>query len=95
MKTIVENTTNLSKYLLNDDVTVTLNEDTIVVGDPAMFIVADLNASTVTVYEGVTAPADWIGNKYTFDGTNWTLNPDWVQPAPVEHEELSETENSE
>lgn len=85
MKTIVENTTNLSKYLLDDAEVVVLNEDNIVVGDPAKFIIGDLNASTVTVYEGVTAPADWIGNKYTFDGSDWALNPNWVDPAaPIE-----------
>lgn len=80
MKTIVETTTSLSKYLLDDAEVVVLNEDNIVVGDPAKFIIADLNASTVTVYEGVTAPEDWTGNKYTFDGTDWTLNPNWVEP---------------
>jgi hypothetical protein len=81
MKTIVETATGLSKYLLEDTVTVTLNDDAIVVGDPAMFIVADLNADNAVVYEGVTAPADWTGNKYTFDGSDWTLNPDWIDPA--------------
>lgn len=83
MKTIVETTSSLSKYLLADDVVVTLNADTIIVGEPPQFIVADLNASNAVVYEGVTAPADWIGNKYTFDGSVWTLNPDWVEPPAV------------
>lgn len=86
MQTIVENTTHLSKYLLDDVEVVALNEDNIVVGDPPAFIIDDLNASTVTVYEGVTAPADWIGNKYTFDGTEWTLNPNWVEPLPSTEE---------
>jgi hypothetical protein len=85
VKTIVEISTNLSKYLLDDAEVVVLNDDNIVVGDPAKFIIGDLNASTATIYESVTAPADWVGNKYTFDGTDWTLNPDWVDPAtPVE-----------
>jgi hypothetical protein len=85
VKTIVENATNLSKYLLDDAEVVVLNEDNIVVGDPAKFIIGDLNASTATIYEGVTAPADWAGNKYTFDGTDWALNPNWVEPvAPLE-----------
>lgn len=85
MKTIVENATSLSKYLLDDAEVVVLNEDNIVVGDPAKFIISDLNASTATVYEDVTAPTDWTGNKYTFDDVDWTLNPDWIDPAtPIE-----------
>jgi hypothetical protein len=86
VKTIVENATILSKYLLNDTEIVVLNEDNIVVGDPAEFIIADLNAITATVYEGVTAPEDWAGNKYTFDGTEWAPNPDWVDPAAASEE---------
>jgi hypothetical protein len=81
MKTIVETATGLSKYLLADNVSAALNVDHIVVGDPPQFIVADLNADNAVVYEGVTAPADWTGNKYTFDGSDWTLNPDWIDPA--------------
>ena len=81
MKTIVETATGLSKYLLEDDVSVVANSDHIVVGDPAERIVADLNSSTVTIIENVTnAPSDWKGNKYTFDGTTWTQNPNWVDP---------------
>lgn len=80
MKTIVETATGLSKYLLADDVVVTLNADHIVVGEPPQFIIADLNADNAVVYEGVTAPEGWSGNKYTFDGSDWTLNPDWAEP---------------
>ena len=84
MKTIVENATSLSKYLFDDTEVVVLNEDNIVVGDPPKFIIGDLNGSTVTVYENVNAPDDWTGNKYTFDGTDWTLNPDWADPTAPE-----------
>jgi len=81
MKTIVETATGLSKYLLKDDVSVVANSDHIVVGNPAKFIVGDLNSSTTTITENVTnAPSDWTGNKYTFDGTTWTQNPNWVDP---------------
>jgi hypothetical protein len=81
MKTIVETATELSKYLLDDSVTITVNSDYIVVGDPAQFVIGDLNSSNATITENVTnAPSDWTGNKYTFDGTTWTLNPDWVDP---------------
>ena len=82
MKTIVETSSGLSKYLLADDVTITATADNITVGDPAQFIIGDLNSTTVTVTDNVTnSPEDWTGNKYFFDGTTWTLNPDWVDPT--------------
>ena len=83
MKTIVENSTNLSKYLLEDSKAVSINSDKIIVGDSPSpdFYIGDLNSSNCTLHENVTnAPADWIGNKYTFDGTTWTQNPNWVDP---------------
>ena len=85
MKTIVETSTKLSKYLLADDVTITATANDITVGDPAQFIIADLNSGNTTITENVTnAPEDWTGNKYTFDGTTWAANPDWVDPDAEE-----------
>jgi len=87
MKTIVETSTGLSKYLFDDDVTIVSNAENIAVGDPAQFIISDMNSTTVTITENVTnAPADWSGNKYTFDGTTWTLNPNWVDPDTISEE---------
>ena len=81
MKTIVETSTKLSKYLLADDVTITATSDSITVGDPAQFIIADLNSGNATITENVTnAPSDWVGNKYKLDGTTWSANSDWVDP---------------
>ena len=85
MKTIVETSTGLSKYLLADDVTIASTADNITVGDPAQFIIGDLNGSTVTITDNVSnAPDNWSGNRYTFDGTNWTANPNWVDPDAEE-----------
>ena len=82
MKTIVESSTGLSKYLLNDDVALTSTADNITVGDPAQFIIGDLNSGTVTITDNVSnAPDNWTGNRYFFDGTTWTTNPDWVDPT--------------
>jgi len=81
MKTIVETSTKLCKYLLADDVTITATSDSITVGDPAQFVIADLNSSNATITENVTnAPSDWVGNKYKLDGTTWSANSDWVDP---------------
>ena len=85
MKTIVETSTGLSKYLLADDVTIASTADNITVGDPAQFIIGDLNGSTVTITDNVSnAPDNWSGNRYTFDGTNWAANPNWVDPDAEE-----------
>jgi len=87
MKTIVETSTKLSKYLLADDVTITATADNITVGDPAQFIIGDLNSTTVTITESITnAPDDWTGNKYKLDGTTWSANPDWVDPEAEDEE---------
>ena len=81
MKTIVETSSGLSKYLLADNVTLTSTANDITVGDPAQFIIADLNGGTVTVTDNVSnAPVDWTGNKYKFNGSAWSANPDWVEP---------------
>lgn len=86
MKTIVETSTGLSKYLLDDDVVITSTVDGITVGSPPTNIICDLNINTVTITENISnAPSDWAGNKYTFDGTAWTLNPDWVEPENVDN----------
>lgn len=85
MKTIVENATGLSKFVYEDDVVITMEADRIVVGDPEILIVGCHNENDSTVYENVTnVPEDWSGNKYTFDGTTWTLNPNWVDPNAEE-----------
>jgi len=81
MKVIAETSTKLAKYALTDDETIVSTADNLQIGNPIKFLVDDLNSTTVTITENVTnVPDDWIGNKYTFDGTTWTLNPNWVDP---------------
>jgi|TARA_R100000482_G_scaffold34831_1_gene11447 hypothetical protein len=93
MKTIVDNATNTSRYLLADDKPLNITSMQIEVGDPANldFIIGDLNSSNATVIEGVTEPVDeegnslWFGCKYfcASDGT-WTEDPNWVDPRIIE-----------
>ena len=60
-----------------------IGSEEIAVGNPANleFYIGDLNSGNCTLHENVTnAPDDWIGNKYTFDGTTWTQDSNWVEP---------------
>tara|TARA_R110000803_G_scaffold49619_2_gene103235 strand:- start:736 stop:999 length:264 start_codon:yes stop_codon:yes gene_type:complete len=79
-KTIVENSSGLSKFVYADDMAVSMQSDKIVIGDPEVLIIGCHNSGDSTLHENVTAPADWYGNMYTFDGTTWAENPDFVDP---------------
>lgn len=85
MRIIVETSSGLAKYALADEINLFSTATKITVSetvngeDIVKFVIADLNSTTVTITDNVTnVPADWTGNKYTFDGTAWTLNPNWV-----------------
>lgn len=76
MKTLVKGTNSI--YIFDDADVIDMTADNIQVGEPARMIIADCNSSNVTLHTDVTPPADWVGNKYFFDGTTWTLDPNWV-----------------
>ena len=78
MKTIIENATNLSKYVFENDAVVTFTATKI---ETPNFIISDLNSGNATMVEGVTVPDDWSGNKYTYANAAFALNPDWVDPT--------------
>ena len=78
MKIIVENSTNLVKYLLNDSDEVTMESNRIVLSDN---VICDLNSNNATLIENVENKEDFSGNKYTYSDGTWTLNPDWEDPA--------------
>jgi hypothetical protein len=83
MKILVKN--NVAIYKFADDKHIGLEADKIVVGNPEELIIADCNISNTTVYTGVTdTPDDWAGNKYLYDGTTWTNNPNWRDPATLD-----------
>lgn len=84
MKTLVKD--NKSIYIFDDAEVLDITADNIQVGEPARLIISDCNSSNITLYTDVTPPEDWIGHKYLFDGTTWTENPDWVDPATLEEE---------
>lgn len=87
MRIIVETSSGLAKYALADDVNISATATEITVSETVddeelvKFVIADLNSTTVTITDNVTnVPADYVGNKYTFDGASWTLDPSWVEP---------------
>ena len=84
MKTLTKD--NKSLYLFDNDKALSITAESITVGNPIEFIIGDCNSSNTELHAGVTPPADWAGGKYFFDGTTWTENPDWVDPATLEEQ---------
>ena len=85
-KAIVFNSDNRCPYVLDDSVIITSAADGIQVRNNGNhdFDISDMNSSNATVHEGATAPADWKGNRYNFDGTTWTEVTGWVDPKVAE-----------
>ena len=82
MKTLTKD--NVSVFIFDDAEVLSIAEETITVGDPAKLIIGDCGSSNSVLHENVTPPEDWVGRKYLFDGTNWSLNPDWSDPTVEE-----------
>lgn len=68
-----------AKYAFEDDINLVVNEQMICI--PNLNIL-DLNSNNSTIYSNVTdTPADFECDKYLYDGTNFILNPDWVDDS--------------
>jgi hypothetical protein len=91
MKTIVRKSGNVSTFLLPDDADVDLSGVDIQVTGAANFTISPQACapSEADVHENVTAGdvlvgtstkiTDWIGNKFTFNGTAWGSNAAWEE----------------
>jgi hypothetical protein len=77
MKTLCFTDTNVSAYLFDDATPVEVTSENTIVGQPVEFFIGDMKSTTATLYDNVTAPSDWVGHKYLFDGQAWTINPDY------------------
>jgi hypothetical protein len=76
---------NVSIYLFDDTVSITIDSERTVVGDPdnPELIILDCNTSNCVLYVEVPNPDEWYGWKYTFTPEQgWALNPDWTPPTP-------------
>jgi len=78
MQVITRNDTNAAILAYADDVSIDLTENDITVGDPPIMILSDCNASNATVWTVDSLPEDFSPSFYLFDGTSFTLNPDWL-----------------
>ena len=74
MKTIIEKETKESLYLFEDSKPVDLHEGGLEVGDPIEIHDSWSNSTTTELITGVTAPANWWGRKYKYDGGEWINN---------------------
>ena len=91
MKTICQKDTNISLFLFEDDVKVTLYPEQISIGEPFNFIISDCNVSNVEVYFNVTNQENWIAHKYLHNGIEWSINPNFIPPLIREIIEISST----
>ena len=80
-KIIVRNSDNKVVYCLADSQIITMTSDECKfthTHNDRNTIVLDINSSTHTVYEGVTAPTSFFGNCFTYIDGNWALDADRV-----------------
>jgi hypothetical protein len=85
MQTITFNESTISAYIFDDAHDLVTTADNITC---PYFVIGDMNTSNATIHTGVDSPADWQCGMYLFDGTTWTLNPDWTDPKIREIAEL-------
>jgi len=83
--------TGISFKKLEDNGSVFLNVDNIIINN--VDFVYGRNISNVSVYKDVAdTPADWDYDKYIYDGTTWSANPDYIIPTREYLQTLSDTE---
>jgi len=81
MKTVTLKQDNRSIILEEDSVTVTVKSDHVARGDERIY---GIHSGNVKLHSKVkNVPNDWAPSKYFYDGSNWTQNPDWVDPSEV------------
>ena len=81
MKTLVDTTNKLSRYLLKDSEPVHIGYNYTSVGTNPVNQIWDLKSENTVLYKDISdAPSDWANGKYKYDGKTWTKNPDYEEP---------------
>lgn len=80
MKTLTQD--GVSHFIIDDNKYIEMLDDRINIGNPFAVVLTTYTAQNTILHENVTPPADWEGLKYLFNGTDWSLNPDFVPQQP-------------
>lgn len=92
MKILVENETNLCKYVWEDGYDVTQTESSTTTDEQTIL---DMTINNSTIYDGVILPEDFLVNKYFYDGESFTLNEQYVDPVTLQEMANTPPENVE
>ena len=77
---LTDKTSTVSFYKIEDSGSVYLNPDNIIINN--VDFIYGRTKDNVIVHTGVTdTPADWDWDKYKYDGTTWSANPDYNEPT--------------
>ena len=74
MKTIIENSTTLSKYIVSDDTIIIISEKSISFNNT---VTTSLNSNNATILYNVNPPDDWYSNKYFCINGSFIFNHNW------------------
>jgi hypothetical protein len=80
MKTVVRTNSNVSLYLLPDEMEVLIDSESMTLGNPPQYLVLDCNISNCLLIENVTNPNGWKGGNYLYVNGEWLPNPEWIEP---------------
>ena len=98
MTKIITNSDGLVVYAFGDGRSVTIGSDKITVGadsdavkvTTSAFRVQDLNSSNSTLHTGVTLPNDYVGGRYIYNGSSWSVDPSYRTNIHCLHTESGE-----
>jgi len=78
MTQIICNGNNIVRYDFDDAVTINILPNKIITPG---FDIGDLHLGNCSYYQNMTLPEDYEASKHVYDGVDWTLNPDWIEPV--------------
>ena len=85
MKTLTRSDDNVALFAFADDQVINEVNNQLHLGDPVDQIIADCNFDNCDLHENVTnLPSDFIGSKYTYDGSTFAECPIYAAMMPMD-----------